>query len=138
MKPEYADFLTQLIEHERGCYHESQRDSLTPRDLVRARCGEFTQEFVEKFPHLKRVAGFVGGIEHWWCVDIDGAIVDPTAEQFHGEPEYVPYIAAEHEVRLGRCMNCGDEIYGLSSGGPQCMRSEERRVGKECRSRWSP
>src|ERR1035437_7193939 len=23
-------------------------------------------------------------------------------------------------------------------GGPACHRSEERRVGKECRSRWSP
>ena len=25
-----------------------------------------------------------------------------------------------------------------SSGGPEQWRSEERRVGKECRSRWSP
>src|SRR2546430_10432614 len=25
-----------------------------------------------------------------------------------------------------------------SPAGPRCPRSEERRVGKECRSRWSP
>ena len=27
---------------------------------------------------------------------------------------------------------------GLSERAPMCGRSEERRVGKECRSRWSP
>src|SRR4051794_18852 len=27
---------------------------------------------------------------------------------------------------------------GVHPGGTMCMRSEERRVGKECRSRWSP
>src|SRR5687768_17639463 len=27
---------------------------------------------------------------------------------------------------------------GMPSGGPPETRSEERRVGKECRSRWSP
>src|ERR1035437_1692819 len=95
VKPEYEGFKTQLVEQVRASYHESQRDDTTPRDLVRARCDEFTQGFVEKFPHLKRVAGFVGGNEHWWCVDLDGTVVDPTAEQFVGEPEYVPYIAAE-------------------------------------------
>ena len=26
----------------------------------------------------------------------------------------------------------------LEEGGLLCLRSEERRVGKECRSRWSP
>src|SRR5258707_10950389 len=30
-----------------------------------------------------------------------------------------------------------DEIPGISAG-LACSRSEERRVGKECRSRWSP
>src|SRR2546422_11273795 len=27
---------------------------------------------------------------------------------------------------------------GVAGGHPQAVRSEERRVGKECRSRWSP
>ena len=32
------------------------------------------------------------------------------------------------------------KAYGIKKGDeiPVCMRSEERRVGKECRSRWSP
>ena len=29
-------------------------------------------------------------------------------------------------------------VCGSSSSGQSCGRSEERRVGKECRSRWSP
>ena len=39
-------------------------------------------------------------------------------------------------AEIGR--NC--EIFNFSSIGkrPQVLRSEERRVGKECRSRWSP
>ena len=35
----------------------------------------------------------------------------------------------------------GDAAVGDAGGGPAfgaCDRSEERRVGKECRSRWSP
>src|SRR5256884_9231939 len=33
----------------------------------------------------------------------------------------------------------GLELRGLLTGGlAKCARSEERRVGKECRSRWSP
>ena len=31
-------------------------------------------------------------------------------------------------------MQCGDAVYSLAL----TSRSEERRVGKECRSRWSP
>ncbi len=37
---------------------------------------------------------------------------------------------------------CGDSmgmiVYGHNGTVPVTMRSEERRVGKECRSRWSP
>ena len=31
----------------------------------------------------------------------------------------------------------GDDYY-MTSSSFNCLRSEERRVGKECRSRWSP
>ena len=31
-----------------------------------------------------------------------------------------------------------DKIEGFTAGGDDYIRSEERRVGKECRSRWSP
>ena len=32
----------------------------------------------------------------------------------------------------------GGEIFGQTSASGSVERSEERRVGKECRSRWSP
>jgi carbamoyl-phosphate synthase large subunit len=38
-------------------------------------------------------------------------------------------------------LNCGVELYRsgfLEKHGVKVLRSEERRVGKECRSRWSP
>ena len=39
----------------------------------------------------------------------------------------------------GNCYYLGTETYGiLIDAGIGIRRSEERRVGKECRSRWSP
>ena len=36
---------------------------------------------------------------------------------------------------IGACLNATAEALTIIS---LCIRSEERRVGKECRSRWSP
>ncbi len=50
-----------------------------------------------------------------------------------------------HDPRLepyGSCWVCIVEVEGARGFVPSCAakvrRSEERRVGKECRSRWSP
>src|ERR1035441_6548518 len=42
--------------------------------------------------------------------------------------------------RIGHHRRKGQVLLRIGLGGPQreCFRSEERRVGKECRSRWSP
>src|SRR5438270_7899670 len=40
-------------------------------------------------------------------------------------------------LRLGRIKSGPSTIPSLPNG-PEVLRSEERRVGKECRSRWSP
>ena len=47
------------------------------------------------------------------------------------------------ETRKEKIHNIADEISGNMNGKEikyieQTLRSEERRVGKECRSRWSP
>ena len=34
--------------------------------------------------------------------------------------------------------NISQAVYGFREMGAEIVRSEERRVGKECRSRWSP
>lgn len=69
---------------------------------------------ISHFPFLRQERGFVrcnsGFHEHWWCVDVDGSIVDPTASQFNNITEYIPYEEGM-EVRIGRCMNCGWDIY---------------------------
>src|SRR5256885_2807114 len=42
------------------------------------------------------------------------------------------------EVRLPRPQDAHRDPDGREAGQPAPARSEERRVGKECRSRWSP
>ena len=41
-------------------------------------------------------------------------------------------------VMFGRCHHRGALLADGRVEGPNLTRSEERRVGKECRSRWSP
>ena len=61
------------------------------------------------------------------------------------------YIEMETETNMDRADGLADELEGLTAAVKQCkdldfllpqfekaLRSEERRVGKECRSRWSP
>lgn len=139
MKPEYAAYLDELIEAKRMHYAEGHRDTLDRATILYAECSNFTKKFVQRFPHLKRVAGFycveddlnavemLPGTEHWWCVDVDGTIVDPTAEQFSQPGPYVPLDEKVHFVRVGRCHNCGIDIYGLLSEAPQSVCSDECR-----------
>jgi formylmethanofuran dehydrogenase subunit E len=57
------------------------------------------------------VAGFANGMEHFWCETADGEVVDPTVGQFEGlAVEYRPFEPGD-EVRVGKCMNCGEPIY---------------------------
>src|ERR1035438_3068578 len=46
------------------------------------------------------------------------------------------YVLDKSSAQVARVLQALDEIARL--GGPSDDRSEERRVGKECRSRWSP
>ena len=42
----------------------------------------------------------------------------------------------EVKIRVKNCSTCGTDVKIRKNG--HLTRSEERRVGKECRSRWSP
>lgn len=104
---------------------ESHRD---PNDKLRGlgKCRQFSEEMAKEFPELRVTAGYYwdfgplamrpGPNGHWWCVAPDESIVDPTAYQFgtNGEGDYeeVP----EHERPVGKCMNCGDEVYRYGRG----------------------
>lgn len=123
MKPEYEHYLAELIQNDRTRHNDNRTDE----QVLRAKCMDYTAKFVKKFPHLKRVPGFYGGYleedigfntEHWWCVDIDGTIVDPTVKQFlTWTGPYIPFDDLLHQVKIGRCMICGDDIYGRMSDG---------------------
>ena len=75
------------------------------------------------------------------------ALVDPGSP--YGDQQAVLDAALEAEREAGRPLGMvllthhhGDHIGGAAATaarwGVQIARSEERRVGKECRSRWSP
>src|SRR5260221_11916507 len=63
---------------------------------------------------------------------IQGAVVDNDHNQYYAS------ISAEHKLAIINRQTL--EITGTVSlpGPADALRSEERRVGKECRSRWSP
>jgi hypothetical protein len=78
-------------------------------------CREVTQSMAEAFPDLKRIRGHyccpVSGTQpHWWLIDSQGSIVDPTANQFpsRGTGDYVEYAGPEP---TGKCLDCGELVY---------------------------
>lgn len=79
------------------------------------RCAEAVEEMALAFPELEIKKGHVyttwGKRGHWWLVTDDGSIVDPTAAQFPIIFEYEEYVEGA-EVRVGRCMNCGEDLWG--------------------------
>lgn len=136
MKPEYAAYRDELMEAWRKRHVNADNPQLTRQVLCRGMCNSWTLKFVEKFPHLKRVAGFAcnpknqddsltPGTEHWWCVDTDGTIVDPTAEQFIVDVKYIELDRVRHHVKIGRCIICGWDIYGTVDKGPRSICDEE-------------
>lgn len=87
-------------------------------------CKRLSEEMVEAFTDLRLVKGHVhcpepwGKRGHWWLVDRDGVIVDPTRGQFtHGVLRYEEYEEGQ-PVRLGVCMDCGTAIWGLPGPRP--------------------
>jgi hypothetical protein len=90
---------------------------------TKGKCAEVTEQMVAAFPELTRIRGHYycpawGERTHWWCVDQDGNIVDPTKAQFpsEGTGHYEPWDESQEEP-TGKCPNCGGFIYG---GGQVC------------------
>lgn len=82
------------------------------------RCHDKAKAMTAAFPELRYARGFFhcawGARQHGWCVDRDGAIVDPTRGQFPGPGEYEEITEDQiaRRVPSGVCMDCGAAVYG--------------------------
>mgnify|MGYP007135091516 CR=1 FL=1 len=61
-----------------------------------------------------------------------------TGVQTCALPIWATSTQAVAEIKTVSAKNISLDRKPLSNGTPAMERSEERRVGKECRSRWSP
>ena len=75
-------------------------------------CHDATLKMKEAFPELIIQRGFINCKEHWWLTTELGEIVDPTVSQYYSFDKviYAPFVSGM-EVRIGKCMDCGTEIY---------------------------
>lgn len=90
-------------------------DYLARTPNVYGLCKEATAEMQKAFPELQLVPGYVetfwGRRDHFWLKAPDGTILDPTESQFPGGiSSYDPWKPGML-TRVGKCMNCGDEIW---------------------------
>src|SRR5450830_1358026 len=89
--------------------------------------GVSAADVLEKFAgRIKELPGYVNTGARVGCTDPNGLAV-----RFQ--------VSLKHEVEV-ECaqMNTWNEKNRINQRSPVYDRSEERRVGKECRSRWSP
>lgn len=96
MKSIYENWIREYINRNNG--------------YVVAKCQYAISEMAEVFPELTPVAGWYGETEHWWLVDPNGEIIDPTVSQFPF-PQHYKVFSAGDKVRVGKCMDCGSDIY---------------------------
>ena len=77
---------------------------------------------------------YIEGMAGLWCAGLgfgDAELIEAAREQLGRLPYYHLFGGRSHEPAI----ELAEKIKELA---PVPMRSEERRVGKECRSRWSP
>lgn len=82
-------------------------------------CAEAVKAIVAAFPQLKKVRGQVicphpwGERDHWWAVDPEGGIIDPTKRQFPLVIKYIPWDESKGEPpRRRTCPDCGESHHG--------------------------
>lgn len=102
-------------------YRNWIEDNYPTSDSAKRKCAEATQLMVEMFPELIRVRGLVHVEEpfdlpptkttHWWCVDPEGFIVDPTAHQYPTWISKYDPVDEDKGEPTGKCPNCGDLCY---------------------------
>ena len=89
-------------------------------EIAKNQCEKATIAMMKEFPELIRVRGhvidgFAYKHEHWWLIDKEGSIVDPTAIQFSGILGYLPLDESQPQP-MGKCRECGDYVYPNPEG----------------------
>ena len=115
---------------------------------------EFRKEIIDTLPDEKLICGDIFELE--WADDIDKTLptlmIASGVFQYFYEDEVVPFIielkdmfpqtipawAVSASVLICCAWLISNIFARLQRHWPALCRSEERRVGKECRSRWSP
>jgi hypothetical protein len=137
MKAEYATLRAQLI-HERRIKLGDSWATSTDSEIVRNQCHAFCKIFAERFG-LTIVSGFYVlddyPHEHWWCVDADGNIIDPTSQQFREGGSYSPAAEKKYKMQTGTCPECGMALYEGDGDfcGEECFASYSAYVTREAR-----
>lgn len=52
------------------------------------KCNEAVRRIISEFDGLTVQVGYCNGVYHCWCINKDGEIIDPTANQFDGKLKY--------------------------------------------------
>ena len=80
-------------------------------------CHTYTKLMSETFPELRRIRGyytpdpFSHSSPHWWLVDEQNNIVDPTINQYISPDGLYDPIDENESVPNSRCLNCGEYFY---------------------------
>jgi hypothetical protein len=121
MKPQYAAWIAANVTEAYG------------------RCREVAEAMAAAFPELVRVRGHYycwawGERTHWWLIDPEGQIVDPTAEQFpsKGHGVYTPWDESQPEP-TGICPNCGEYTF---DGSTCCSEACGNAYAAYCLNPW--
>ena len=78
----------------------------------RGKCKEMCEQLITEQPELTLVRGHYvcpvwGSQEHWWCIDIEGRVIDPSVRQFPTNgigAEYIPFNG------IVTCEECGKQL----------------------------
>ena len=76
------------------------------------------------------------GVGFWWLVNKDSMKFPPVVDNSRKDTSAA--IDGDTKFTSVKSVPKGRFNYGGSTTWAPIRRSEERRVGKECRSRWSP
>lgn len=98
---------------------------LQPRQpQLRGTCERAAKELAASTPGLRVARGWYldaawGDQEHWWCVDADGVIHDPTVEQF--PTGHIPALRSYQEYDGSHpCAGCGIRVQEKDSVSGFC------------------